>query len=121
MGGMKACLMEASRKDKVNDVAKKILTTANESDEDVHVTSEGKVLKGNEELEICGVRDGSTVQVVSRPRGGGKHKDKKSKSEKIQAANPKRQQEQKCEEEQKSDDAPLIQRVDKKSVIRQLE
>ena len=52
----------------------------------MYVVSYGRVLKGNEELGICGVRDGSTVQVVRRLRGGGKHKDKKSEREKKQMA-----------------------------------
>ena len=33
-------------------------------------------------MKNCGVRDGSTVQVMSRMRGGGKYKDKKGKEEK---------------------------------------
>ena len=44
----------------------------------VYATCEGKVLRKEDELKSCGVRDGSTVQIVSRLRGGGKHKDKKS-------------------------------------------
>ena len=46
--------------------------------------------KRGEELRSCGVKDGSAVQVASRVRGGGKHKDKKSKTEKKQAAGPKK-------------------------------
>ena len=46
------------------------------------------MLRGGE--EFCGVKDGSAVQVASRVRGGGKHKDKKSKAEKKQAAGPKK-------------------------------
>ena len=71
--------MEAYPKDKFHDVAKKILRTGSESDQDVYVTIGGRVLKGSEELGSCGVRDGSTVQVVRRLRGGGRHKDKKSR------------------------------------------
>ena len=40
------------------------------------------MLRRDEKLESCGVRDGSTIQVTSRMRGRGKHKDKKSKAEK---------------------------------------
>ena len=47
---------------------------------------EGKVLRRGEELRRCGVSEGNVVQVVSRMRGGGRHKDKKSKAEKKQAA-----------------------------------
>ena len=57
MDGMQAVLMEMSQKDKVHDVVRRILTTANESDQDVHVTSSGKMLKENEELGNCGARD----------------------------------------------------------------
>ena len=38
----------------------------------------------DEKLESCGVTDGCTIQVTSRMRGGGRHKDKKSKGEKKQ-------------------------------------
>ena len=48
------------------------------------------MLRSGEELRSCGVKDGSAVQVASRVRGGGKHKDKKSKAEKKQAAGPKK-------------------------------
>ena len=53
-------------------------------------------------MKSCGVRDGSAVQIVSRLRGGGKHKDKKSQKERKQAASPKRP-EQESEEEPKKD------------------
>ena len=51
---------------------------------DVYVTSGGRVLKRSDKLKSCEVRDGSTVEVTSRMRGGGKHKDKKDKEEKKQ-------------------------------------
>ena len=46
----------------------------------------GKLLRRDEKLKSCGVSDGCTIQVTSRMRGGGKHKDKKSKREKQQVA-----------------------------------
>ena len=55
-----------------------------QKDEDVYVTMHGRVLRRNEKLKSCGVTDGCTIQVTSRLRGGGKHKDKKSKAEKKQ-------------------------------------
>ena len=68
--------MEVSLTDgKVEDVMRQV-----QRDEDVYVTMHGKVLRRNEKLKSCGVTDGCTVQVTSRMRGGGKHKDKKSKS-----------------------------------------
>ena len=65
-------------------------------------------------LKSCVVRGGSTVQIVSMLRGGGKHKDKNSQSKKKQAKSPKRleplkrQQEEKREEEPRSDEGPGI-------------
>ena len=47
---------------------------------------QGQLLRRNEKLKSCGVSDGCTIQVTSRMRGGGKHKDKKSKAGKKQAA-----------------------------------
>ena len=80
--GMKTVAMEVSPEDKVQ----KILNTVSGSDRDVYVSSGGRILKGSDKLKSCEVRDGSTVQVVSRMRGGGKHKDKKGKEEKKQVA-----------------------------------
>ena len=74
--------------DKVDDIVKKIPI----SDQDVYVTSVGRISKGSDKLKSCEVRDGSTVEVMSRMRGGGRHKDKKSKSEKKQSTNSQRHQ-----------------------------
>ena len=61
--------------DKVDDIVKKIpvsdMMKRIPSGEDVYVTSDGRALRGGEELKRCGVRDGSTVEVVRRLRGGG--------------------------------------------------
>ena len=78
--------MEVSPKDKVQ----KILNTVSGSDGDVHATREGMILGKNDDMKSRGVRDGSTVQVTSRMRGGGKHKDKRSKAENKQATNLER-------------------------------
>ena len=75
---MKTVAMEVSPEDKVQ----KILNIMSKSDRDVYVTSGGRILKGSDKLKSCEVRDGSTVEVKSRTRGGGKHKDKKGKEEK---------------------------------------
>ena len=97
--------MEMEMSEKVDDIVKKIPI----SDQDVYVTSEGRVLRGGEELKRSGVRDGNTVHVMSRLRGGGRHKDKKNKVEKKQVANlrrsesPQAQLEQKDGEESKCD------------------
>ena len=78
--GGKTSAMEMEMSDKADDIVKKIPI----SDQDVYVTSGGRTLRGSDMLESCEVRDGSTVEVTSRMRGGGKHKDKKGKEEKKQ-------------------------------------
>ena len=75
--GGKTSAMEMEMSDKVDDIVKEIPI----SDRDVYVTSGGKNLRRSDKLESCEVRDGSTIQVTSRMRGGGKHKDKKSQKE----------------------------------------
>ena len=82
--GGKTSAMEMEMSDKVDDIVKKIPI----GDQDVYVTSGGRILRRSDKLKSCEVRDGSTVEVTSRMRGGGKHKDKKSKVEK-QAASAK--------------------------------
>ena len=82
--GGKTSAMEMEMNDKVDDIVKKIPI----GDQDVYVTSGGRILRRSDKLKSCEVRDGSTVEVTSRMRGGGKHKDKKSKVEK-QAASAK--------------------------------
>ena len=85
--GMKTVAMEVSSEDKVQ----KILKTVSGSDRDVYVTSGGRILKGSGKLKSFGVRDGSTVEVTSRMRGGGgKHREKKSKIEKERSGSPKK-------------------------------
>ena len=95
--GGKTSAMEMEMNDKVDDIVKKTPI----SDQDVYVTSGGRILRRRDKLESCEVRDGGTLEVTSRMRGGGRHKDKKSKSEKKQTTNPERP-EQKREEESKS-------------------
>ena len=85
--GMKTVAMEVSPEDKVQ----KILKTVSGSDRDVYVTSGGRILRGSGKLKSFGVRDGSTVEVTSRMRGGGgKHREKKSKTEKERSGSPKK-------------------------------
>ena len=59
-----------------------------------------------------GVRDGSTIQVARRLRGGGKCKDKKNQRGRKQAASPKKP-EQESEEEPRSDKGPARRIVDR--------
>ena len=107
--------MKVSPKDRVHDVVKKILKTASGSDHDVYVTCEGRTLRKDDELKSGGVRVGSTVQIVRRTRGGGKHKVKKK-----QVASTKGL-EQKYAEEPKSDKGPAIRECDKDAAIRVME
>ena len=118
--GTKTVPMEVSPKDRVHDAVEKILNTASGCDHDVYVTSDGRVLRTSEELGSCGVRVGSMVQIASMLRGGGRQKDKKSQTEKRQAANTKRL-DQKCVEGAKSDKGPAIQECDKEAVIWMIE
>ena len=71
--GGKTSAMEMEMSDKVDDIVKMIPI----SDQDVYVTSEGRVLRGGEELKRSGVRDGSTVHVMSRLQGGGRQGQEK--------------------------------------------
>ena len=82
--GSKVAPMEVSLSDdKVEDVMRRI-----QNDEDAYVTMHGRVLKKGERLKSCGVTDGCIVQVTSRLRGRGKHKDKKGQKERKRAAKP---------------------------------
>ena len=98
---------------KVEDVIRQV-----QKGEDVYVTMQGKVLRRNEKLKSCGVTDGCTIQVTSRMRGGGRHKDKKSKFEKKQTTNPERP-EQKRDGEARSGEGSESIPMDE--VLRQLE
>ena len=73
---------------------------------DVYATCEGRMLRKDDELGSCGVRD------VSRMRGGGKHKDNKGKAEKKEAASTKRL-DQKCAGKPKSEQGPAIQQCNR--------
>ena len=98
---------------KVEDVMRHV-----QKDEDVYVTMHGRVLRRNEKLKSCGVTDGCTIQVTSRMRGGGRHKDKKSKSEKKQTTNSERP-EQKRDGESRSGAGPEMIPMDE--ALRRLE
>ena len=79
--GSKAFPLEVSLSDKVGDVVKRILSSACDSKHDVYMTCEGRAIRRGDELKGCGISDGGTLQVTSRMRGRGRHKDKKSKAE----------------------------------------
>ena len=76
MDGCKTLPLEVSPNDKVGDILRRRQSSARDSKQDMHVTREGRVLRKDDELKSGGVRDGSTVQVVRRMRGGGRNKGK---------------------------------------------
>ena len=76
MDGSRTVAMDVSQNDKVGDMMKRIPNGG-----DMYVTS-GRVLRRSEELRSCGVSDGSTVEVMSRMRCGGRHKNKRAEAEK---------------------------------------
>ena len=71
--------------DKVEDLMRRI-----QKDEDAYATMQGKVLRASEKLKSRGVTDGCTIQVTSRMRGGGMHREKKSKIEKERSGSQKK-------------------------------
>ena len=110
--GSKVTPMEGSlTDDKVEDVIRRI-----PNGKGVYVTMHGRTLKRSEKLSSCGVSDGCTIQVMSRMRGGGKHKDKQSKTEKKQTESGKIL-EQKFVEEVRSDKSPVIRECDKDATV----
>ena len=110
--GSKVTPMEVSlTDDRIEDVIRRI-----PNGEDVYVTMHGRTLRRSEKLNSCGVSDGCTIQVMSRMRGGGKHKDKKSKAEKKQAES-RQTLEQKFVEEVRSDKSPVIRECDEDATV----
>ena len=78
--------MEVEMSDKVDDIMKK--TTI--SDQDVYVTSGGRILRRRDKLESCEVRDGSILGGHEQDAGKRKTQGQKSKSEKKQTTNSQR-------------------------------
>ena len=108
--------------DKVEDVMRQI-----QKDEDVYVTMHGKVLRRDEKLKSCEVTDGCTIQVTSRLRGGGKHKDKRSKADTKQGMEKSGKKDQqvgsmsdKCQEMTKDQKDALIQTIERNEGYRRL-
>ena len=77
---------------KIEDVIRQV-----QKGEDVYVTMQGKVLRRNEKLKSCGVTDGCTIQVTSRMRRGGRHKDKRSKTDTKRGMDESGQKDQQVE------------------------
>ena len=123
VNGSKATPMEVNlTDDKVEDVMRQI-----QKDEDVYVTMHGKVLRRDEKLKSCEVTDGCTIQVTSRLRGGGKHKDKRNKADTKQGMEESGKKDQqvgsmsdKCQEMTKDQKDALIQTIERNEGYRRL-
>ena len=66
--------VEMSPTGKVGDIVSRVTSGARGEKQDMYVTCEGKVLRKSDELKSCRLCDGSTVQITSKMRGGGKHR-----------------------------------------------
>ena len=123
VNGSKTTPMEVNlTDDKVEDVMRQI-----QKDEDVYVTMHGKVLRRDEKLKSCEVTDGCTIQVTNRLRGGGKHKDKRSKADTKQGMEESGKKDQevgsmsdKCQEMTKDQKDALIQTIERNEGYRRL-
>ena len=121
--GSRVSPMEVSlTDDKVEDVLRQV-----QNDEDVYVTMHGRVLKKSERLKSCGVTDGCTIQVTSRLRGGGKHKNKRSmtKTKRNEDESGKKDQQvgsmsDKCQEMTQAQKDVLIQTIEENEGYRRL-
>ena len=123
VNGSKATPMDVNlTDDKVEDVIRRI-----QNDEDVYVTMHGRVLRRDEELKSCEVTDGCTIQVTSRLRGGGKHKDKRSKADTKQGMDKSGQKDQqveslidKCQEATQAQKDVMIQLFEENDAYRKM-
>ena len=61
----------------VKDIMRRIPINKRGREDGLYVTLEGKVLEPNDDVKGCGVRDGSTLHVNHKVRGGGDHESKK--------------------------------------------
>ena len=85
--------MEVSLTDeKVDDLTRRI-----PEGEDVYVMMHGRMLKSSEKLNRCGVSDDCTIQITSRLRGGGRHKDRRNNAEKKRDRGENGQEDQEVE------------------------
>ena len=123
VNGSKVTPMEVNlTDDRVEDVMRRI-----QNDEDAYVTLHGRVLKRGEKLKSCEVTDGCTIEVTSRLRGGGKHKDKRSKADTKQGIEESGKKDQqvgsmsdKCQEMTKDQKDALIQTIERNEGYRRL-
>ena len=86
--GCKVFPLEVSLSDEVGDVVKRIPSSTCDSKRGVYMTCEGRVIRRSDDLKNCGIGDGSTVQVMGKMRGGGKHMDRTRKAAKKRDRSP---------------------------------
>ena len=123
VNGSEATPMEVNlTDDRVEDVMRRI-----QNDEDAYVTLHGRVLKRGEKLKSCEVTDGCTIQVTSRLRGGGRHKNKRSMTETKRNEDESRKKDQqvgsmsdKCQEMTNDQKDALIQTIERNEGYRRL-
>ena len=123
VNGSKATPMEVNlTDDRVEDVMRRI-----QNDEDAYVTLHGRVLKRGEKLKSCEVTDGCTIQVTSRLRGGGRHKNKRIMTETKRNEDESGKKDQqvgsmsdKCQEMTKDQKDALIQTIERNEGYRRL-
>ena len=114
MNESKTFPLGVSLDDMISGVLRKI-----QNDEDVYVTMHGKVQQRREKLRSCGVTDGCTMQITSRLRGGGRHKDKSKKAERKRGRGENGQEDQQVE--LAGDGCPEMTQSQKDVVIQMLE
>ena len=85
------------------------------------------MLRRDEKLNSCEVTDGCTIQVTSRLRGGGKHKDKRSKANTKQGMDESGQKDQqveslidKCQEATQAQKDVMIQLFEENDAYRKM-
>ena len=85
------------------------------------------MLRRDEKLNSCEVTDGCTIQVTSRLRGGGKHKDKRSKANTKQGIDESGQKDQqveslidKCQEATQAQKNEMIQLFEENDAYRRM-
>ena len=109
--------MDAEPTDKVGDVVRRV---ACDSERDAFVVFERRVLRRSDEMKGCGISDGGTLQVMSKVRGGRRHKNKTRQRERKKDT-CQRRPEQKSDEEPKNVKDLVMQECNKELMIRTLQ
>ena len=75
--GSAVMILDATPSKTVEDLKQEVSSKLKYEIDDTYLTFEGKKLRWRDELNGCGILDGSTVQLTNKMRGGGVHKIKK--------------------------------------------